>query len=83
VLLRALGAVLVGIGGEGLGAFGTAWVGSRSELLWALRTPGNNLIKTDNVVYPQSNDDKAPKNIFWVYFAALVVLENHISLQSN
>ena len=24
----------------------------------------NNLIKTDEVIYPQSKDDKAPKNYF-------------------
>ena len=32
----------------------------------------NNLIKTDEVFYPQSKDDKAPKNCFLVFFAVLV-----------
>ena len=42
----------------------------------------NNLIKTDEVIYPQSKDDKAPKIIFLVFFAVLVEVGKVIYLQN-
>jgi hypothetical protein len=38
----------------------------------------NNPVKFSNVKYPQTKDDNAPKNFFWLSFVAHVVLVKHI-----
>jgi hypothetical protein len=38
----------------------------------------NNPVKFSNVKHPQTKDDNAPKNLFWLSFVVLVVLVKHI-----